>query len=417
MVLVAGATCGGTLGAPRTAVAGVPVDRGEVAFPVTASGSLLYAGGKPFFYLADTAWMLPAAASTSDATTYLQTRAAQGFTAIQMYLTPWAGHCDPDDDSYWSHVETVVRLARDAGLVAVVNPGESASLGGEYGRQAGCLGERASRQLAGYDNLMWFVGGDESPATAGLENLRAMVRGIRVHDAGHLISYHGALDADEIPADATAAYAPLFAEPWLGYAMSYDSSYFAGSRQNYVMTYGLSGHGMPVVLGESEYEGQATPLEVRQPHYWSLLAGGVGGAFGAVPTMNMVDDPNAWQDTLESPGVEQMRWFKRFATTYPWYKYEPDNSVVVAGGGSYGEGDFVTAAVADDRTFIVAYLPVAQPVSIDPRALGAERVALRWFDPSTGETSSGGTFDGSRPIETPLPPSAGGDMALALVPD
>lgn len=384
-------------------------------FPVTANGSQLYAGGEPFLYLADTAWMLPAAASDSDAETYLAKRASQGFTVIQMYLTRWGGDCNPDDNGYWSHVDTIVGMARAHGLVVSIDPGEAASLGARYGSQAYCLGERASRQLAHYDNVMWFVGGDESPSTAGLDNTRAMVNGIREHDASHIISFHGALDAN-VPGNALAGYAPILGEGWLGFTMSYDASYFYGSRQNYVMTYGLRGRGLPIVLAESEYEGMFSALEVRQPHYWSLFAGGVGGAFGNVSTMNMLDAPG-WLDALDSPGAWQMSFLRTFATKYPWFKYVPDNSVVTGGGGTYGQGDFVTAAVANDDSFIVAYLPTSRSLTVKANRLGTS-VDAQWFDPTTGvfTTVNGSPFDTTNPVTLPAPPTSGGDMVLALTP-
>ena len=112
-----------------TAMAG-PLPRLKVSenhrFLVTESG-------KPFFYLADTAWELFHRLDRQQAIEYLDTRAAQGFTAIQAValaelsgitdpnaygklplvdadplkpaVTPGNDPANPDQYDYWAHVE------------------------------------------------------------------------------------------------------------------------------------------------------------------------------------------------------------------------------------------------------------------------------------------------------------------------
>lgn len=106
------------------------------------------------------------------------------------------------------------------------------------------------------------------------------------------------------------------------------------------------------------------------------------------------------------------------AVNYPWFKYIPTPSVITGGGGTYGQGDYVTAATADDKSFLVAYLPVAGPITIDPTSLGASKVTATWFDPATGASTpvAGSPFSGTQSISLPAPPSSDGDMAVAIVP-
>src|SRR3954452_13117889 len=53
--------------------------------------------GKPFFYLADTAWELFHRLDRKDAALYLKTRAAQGFSVVQaVALAEFEGLVDPN---------------------------------------------------------------------------------------------------------------------------------------------------------------------------------------------------------------------------------------------------------------------------------------------------------------------------------
>ena len=51
---------------------------------------LTYADGTPFYYVADTPWQLLASLTLEDAKAYIDVRAEQGFTALQLVATPWS---------------------------------------------------------------------------------------------------------------------------------------------------------------------------------------------------------------------------------------------------------------------------------------------------------------------------------------
>src|SRR6185436_10952653 len=58
---------------------------------------LVQADGKPFFYLADTAWELFHRLDSKDAAEYLKTRASQGYTVVQaVALAELDGLTDPN---------------------------------------------------------------------------------------------------------------------------------------------------------------------------------------------------------------------------------------------------------------------------------------------------------------------------------
>jgi hypothetical protein len=107
---------------------------------ISADGRfLLQSDGRPFFYLADTAWELFHRLDREQATRYLQDRASKGFTVIQaVALAELDGLIDPNpcgrlplvdldparpavvegpENDYWDHVDFIVDNANDLGLV------------------------------------------------------------------------------------------------------------------------------------------------------------------------------------------------------------------------------------------------------------------------------------------------------------
>ena len=88
--------------------------------------------GKPFFYLADTAWELFHRLTLEEAEIYLHNRAARGFNVVQaVALAECDGLNKPNryghkpltdndptqpNEPYWQHVNTVVKRANELGL-------------------------------------------------------------------------------------------------------------------------------------------------------------------------------------------------------------------------------------------------------------------------------------------------------------
>jgi hypothetical protein len=62
------------------------------------------------------------------------------------------------------------------------------------------------------------------------------------------------------------------------------------------------------------------------------------------------------------------------------------HGLVTAGYGTWGKADYVTAAVADNSSWAIAYAPGRATIEV---ALSALRGPVRasWFDPSTGQST------------------------------
>ena len=92
--------------------------------------------GKPFFYLADTCWLLFQRPNHEEVDEYLNDRAAKGFTVIQAYVIRGLGERHPDgnrsllgespfidrdparpNEAFFKNVDHVVNRANELGLV------------------------------------------------------------------------------------------------------------------------------------------------------------------------------------------------------------------------------------------------------------------------------------------------------------
>jgi hypothetical protein len=150
-------------------------------FRVSANGRVLEEkGGKPFFYLGDTAWTLFKRLTREEADEYLQNRAAKGFTVIQAYVLRGLTirnvygdltvvDRDPTrlNEPFFKNVDWIVNRANNLGLVMalVVSYGEHVN-----GKQEKVFDESNAytygKLLAARykDNaVIWLLGGDRTP--------------------------------------------------------------------------------------------------------------------------------------------------------------------------------------------------------------------------------------------------------------
>ena len=200
---------------------------------------LRYADGRPFFYLADTAWELFHRCTREEARTYLETRAAQGFTVVQaVMLAEFDGLREPNaygrlplrdenpatpDDSaggYWDHVDWIVRTANELGLVVGALPTWGDKWNRAWGKGPEVFTPENARTYGLWlgrryrdAGLVWILGGDRPVET---ETHRAVVEalaaGLREGDGGaHLMTFH--------PTGGRGSAEWFHEAPWLDFNM------------------------------------------------------------------------------------------------------------------------------------------------------------------------------------------------------
>lgn len=174
---------------------------------------LVTTDGKPFFYLADTAWELFHRLNREQAVEYLDLRAAQGFTAIQaVALAELDGITDVNANGdlplvdrdpakpvqkYWDHVEFIIDAANARGLYIALLPAWGRWVKDEpilTSANAAAYGEFLGKRF-GRKGVIWILGGDRT-ATGYEYTWRALAKGIAMGVAGSedydavLMSFH-----------------------------------------------------------------------------------------------------------------------------------------------------------------------------------------------------------------------------------
>jgi len=365
---------------------------------------------------------------------YLKNRLAKGFTVIQAYVLRGLGvpnlygHLtlkdrDPaqPNEAFFENVDYIVNRANELGLVMglVTSFGEhvkkvifneqvfDTSNAFIYGK---FLGSRYK------DNaVMWFLGGDRAPLE-GKPVWSAMAKGLKDGSGGsHLVSYHG-------PGDwATPSSSYWFHnEDWLDFNIIQSGHGWRIPNYDFVThDYSLKPV-KPTMDMEPRYEhfpDQRTGThkrmdahQAREAMYWAMLAGAAGHGYGCVDVLFFFDEnqtpyrpwdysyperfPNTnWREAMDFDGASGVGIARRLVELRPWHRMIPDQGVVAAGQGE-GE-DHIQAARADDGSFIIAYLTLGNPVSVNMEKISAAKVRAQWYDPRNGTWHHIGEYSNS----------------------
>jgi hypothetical protein len=414
---------------------------------------LVDADGRPFLYLADTAWELFHRLTREEADRYLRDRAEKGFTVIQAVALGLEGLDAPNaygerglegndparpNERYFAHVDWIVDRAAGLGLAVAMLPtwgdvwhsrqsepgpkvfDERSALG--YGRFIG--GRYRDRPV------IFVLGGDRNAETAEDRAIvRAFAAGLKETAPEHLITYH--------PRGPGRSSDVFHADAWLDFDMIQSSHTGRGSVTGFNVDHDRAlVPPKPTVDGEPRYEAlivdfynegadsalRFDDVDVRMAAYRSLLAGAAGHTYGNNNVWQMwapgresalgADTP--WFEALDHPGAFQMGYLRRLLESRPWQTLEPAQDLLV-GPNRPGAG-FARAALASDRSFALVYSPEGDPVAVDQGRLGAVDVTSWWFDPRYGRAYPIHTGVGTA-IQFFTPPSSGRGCDWILVLD
>jgi hypothetical protein len=400
--------------------------------------------GKPFFYLADTCWLLFQRLDHDELDEYLTDRAAKGFTVIQAYVIRGLGKRHPDGNSslvgespfidrdatrpneaFFKNVDYVVNRANERGLVMGLVTAKSwhvnktpeqvfneqnAYTFGKF------LGARYKQNA-----VIWYPGGDSVPGKDDAVWV-AMAKGLRDGCGGtQLISYHGS--------GQTSSSTWYHNADWLDFNTIQSGHNFKSDSYAFVSKdYALS-PAKPTVDMEPAYENHPTGAgkprvdahKVRTQAYSAMLAGAAGHAYGSLDLFwfyKQADGPFPkdgfmdWRTAMNYPAAGQMRALRRLFEQRPWYKMMPDQSVLASDPGS---GPFrAVAARAQDGSFVVGYAPEGKPLSINMDKISGKNVKAQWYDPREGAWTQIGEFPNTGRREF-IPPSQGEQSDWVLV--
>src|SRR5437762_6023429 len=351
-------------------------------------------GGKPFFYLGDTCWLLFQRPNREELDEYLKDRAAKGFTVIQAYVLRGLGKQHPDGNSslldarplidrdptrpneeFFKNVDYVINRANELGLVMglvtaktwhvtehpeKVFEEKNAYTFGKF------LGERYKNNA-----VIWFPGGDSAPGKYDAVWI-AMAKGLKEGSGGsQLVSYHGQ--------GSTSSSMWFHNADWLEFnsiqsGHNFGSDSYAFVSKDYAVT-----PPKPTVDMEPAYENHPTgpnkprvdAHKVRTQAYSAMLAGAAGHGYGSLDLFWFYKDADGpfpkdgfqhWRKAIAYDGSRQVGLVRRLFEQRPWHKMVPDQSAIALEQGQ-GTQRLVTAR-AKDGSFVIAYTPLGQPVTI-----------------------------------------------------
>ncbi|MEK6442197.1 apiosidase-like domain-containing protein [Pseudonocardia sp. T1-2H] len=390
--------------AVAAAVLAVTTTRAPRAGLITVDGHYFArADGEPFYWLADTAWDLVTDLSTEEAEQYLATRAEQGFTVVRAGLimpgaardrygdAAYAGHlgalattagADPDDPAqydFWDHVDAIVGAAQQRGISLALAPvwadGQAGSLVTQDNARAygTFLGQRY-----GASPVSWLLGGDATAESDGI--WRELAGGLRSGGSEGLIGHlpraggstpaHGPYDFRTVADDGCAAgsgedqlAAGRSARTSDGEAMPVLRAGSPVGGAEACPTAGSNGTG----TGSRTRAGDTgSALDVRRRAWQDALAGAAGTTYAGAAT-----DP------------AQLGHLRALMESRPYRTLEPADEALAGTGGS--GTNRISGSLASDGSFLVAYTPAGQDVTVDLDMLTGEEVRPAWFDPRSGD--------------------------------
>ncbi len=416
------------------------------------------ADGKPFFWLADTAWQLLHDLDETEMRLYFADRRDKGFTVVQTVAlaelrgdTPNAfGHLpiepkrpdrplvkDGPDNDYWDDVERAVRLAGEHGLYVGLLPtwGKHVTSNWQNGlvdgfftaENAEAYGRFIGARLRDLSHIVWILGGDRAaPTDASRAIWRAMARGIATGSSGKedydsvLMTYHTSGPG------STAWF--LNSEPWMDFhGLQSGHGRWALNWQMVEHAYGMKPT-LPVIDLESSYPGfrhgrpptVATDDDARRAACWALFAGAAGHTYGHhsiwqmhAPKYPGVAGPQKyWREALDAPSAAQMGHLRRLFESLPFVTLKPDLSLLAFEQSAPWE---MCLALCGDNVAL-AYTPTGRTLEILLDPLAAPDAQAAWFDPRTGALAPLGSFKGRgrHTFDPPGEQTPGNDWILLL---
>lgn len=390
--------------------------------------------GDPFFWLADTGWLLMQKLNHQDVAKYLDDRKAKGFNVVQMMVLHDASDCNYYKDSalvngnlvapymtngkafadyiqydYWDNVEWVVDEAAKRGMYAAIVP----VWGSVVKKKQVTIGmirvymNLLCQKLQDRTNVIWMAGGDiHGNEYAQIWN--EMGEAVKLHNRKQLVTFH--------PYGRTQSSTWFHQAPWLDFNMvqsghrSYeqDSTGYGEDNWKYIASDYERTPVKPVLDGEPSYEGiphglhdtlqpRWTDNDVRRYAYWSVFAGGCGFTYGNNSVMQFylpgakdraygVTEP--WTSAIDAKGANQMQFLKKLILSKPYFERVPDQTMVLDSGVKY---DYVAATRGKDYAFF--YTCNGRDFKVNAGVLHANKLKATWYNPRNGQTLPIGVMD------------------------
>lgn len=422
---------------------------------------LQHEDGTPFFWQADTIWLLLTRLTLEEVEEYFADRSGKGFNVAQVMVIhslgsatldgrlpfvdgdvtlpdtrpadPGAGLTGP---SFWEHMDAVVEIAERWGFYLALVPiwGSNVKRGDLSADDVATYGAWLARRYRHRPNIVWLNGGDIH-GTERMHVWRALGAALRRHDPTSLITFH--------PFGRCQSSTWFHDEHWLDFNMiqsghrDYDQVWEADPATwkgpdswRYVEQDYQRYPARPTLDGEPCYEdiprGLHDPVhglwqreDARRFAYWAVFAGAAGHTYGQSAVIQVhkpgyrpaYGNTQTWREGMAAPGSSDLQHLQRLLLSHDYLARIPDQTVIVGDPG-FGKDRLL---VTRGQDYLLAYRFTGRPYRLRGGVLAGETLRVAWMDPTTGELSEAGTVRNEGVLDLVPPVAADGSTDTVLV--
>ena len=422
---------------------------------------LVHENGKPFFWLGNTAWLMPERLNRDEVEFYLTRESEEGYNVEQIqvidsnyptfnvygqqafddsfdmekFATPQTTNSpipQSPNYTYWDHLDYIVSMAERQGIYIAMD----CIWGGQVKRLTPEKAEKYGRFLGNRyknrPNIIWMIGGDIM-GDKGMESWDALARAIKAVDKVHLMTFH--------PRGRTTSAWWFNDREWLDFNMFQSGHRRYGQRNGdgdytirdnteednwrYVaMSFGdpqeqiagreVKGPRKPVIDGEPSYEDIPQGLhdfsaprwqdyDVRRYAYWAVLAGCCGHTYGHNSIMQFMRP-----GLLGSFGAEKPWWDAMKDPGYKQMKYL--KRLMTALPFTEGNGDQTVIAsqngtrydriiASRGKDYLLVYNYSGRPVTLNLTKISGKKKNVWLMNPANGSLQFLGEYDNSSAVD------------------
>ncbi len=394
---------------------------------------IVHKNGIPFFWMGNTAWLLPERLNRDEVEYFLSKDRQAGYNVEQIQVLnaiptfniygqqannaafDFSKISKPGVYGYWEHLDYIVDVAERNGIYIAMDCIWGSMLKDMDVKKAQSLGKFLGERYKNKPNIIWMIGGDimgnKSP-----EIWDAMARAIKKADNNHIMTFH--------PRGRTTSAWWFNDREWMDFNM-FQSGHRRYGQRNGDGDYTIKDNTeednwryvdmsfekkplRPCIDGEPSYEDIPQGLhdfsaprwqdyDVRRYAYWAVFAGAFGHTYGHNSVMQFIrPGVNAsfgakkpWWEAMEDPGYNQMKYLKWLMLTFPFTEGINDQGIIA---GQNGERyDRVIANRGND--YMLVYNYSGKPMKIDLSKISGSKKNVWWMNPADGKLTYLGEFD------------------------
>lgn len=394
---------------------------------------LVHKNGQPFFWLGNTAWLLPERTTRDEAEYFLSTERKAGYNVEQVQvlnaIPTFNAYGQPANNAefdfnkvskpgvygYWEHLDYIVDAAERNGIYIAMDCIWGSLIDKMDVKKAQSLGKFLGERYKNKPNIIWMIGGDirgdKSP-----EVWDALARAIRKADGNHIMTFH--------PRGRTTSAWWFNDREWMDFNM-FQSGHRRYGQRNGDGDYTIKDNTeednwryvdmsvekmplRPVLDGEPSYEDIPQGLhdfsaprwqdyDVRRYAYWAVFAGCFGHTYGHNSIMQFYRPGvsasyaanKSWWDAQKDPGYNQMKYLKWLILSFPFTERIADQSIIA---GQNGERyDRIIATRGND--YLLVYNYSGKPMQIDLTKISGAKKNVWIMNPEDGSLKYLGQYD------------------------